>query len=198
MRKIMLFISSYIPLYILLIIKNILERCTADGKFNFSFHQLKNAHYFDEVNDYAIVFLAILSVVSFLYLKRLAAKPAGRHYYKVVSIEDQTGNMYFSYISVYLLSCSGLTLNKIADVFVLLFLMMLVGYVYIKNHMTYLNPVLQFLGYKIYEGSVYAEGTNEEFHSVIIADEKIAVVEKKRYLGSGKEDFLLFIRKAEE
>ena len=66
----MLFISSYVPLYALLIIKNILERCTDEGKFIVTLAQLKTAHYFDEVNDYAIVVLLFLSIISFVYLKR--------------------------------------------------------------------------------------------------------------------------------
>ena len=115
MRRIMLFISSYVPLYVLLIIKNILECCTDEGKFTVTLTQLKTAHYFDEVNDYAIVALLLLSIISFLYLKNITKKSGGVHYYKVISIEDQTGNMYFNYISIYLLSCMGLTLNSIVD-----------------------------------------------------------------------------------
>ena len=198
MRRIMLFISSYIPLYVLLIIKNILERCADEGKFTVTLTQLKTAHYFDEVNDYAIVALLFLSIISFLYLKNITKKSGGAHYYNVISIEDQTGNMYFNYISIYLLSCMGLTLNSIVDVFVLIFLMLIVGYIYISNHMTYMNPVLQFLGFKIYEGSIESESTGKELHSIIIVNKSIFLKPESSYMGSGKEDFIFITGKAED
>lgn len=194
----MFFISSYVPLYVLLIIKNILERCTDEGEFTVTLIQLKTAHYFDEVNDYAIVALLFLSVISFLYLKNITKKSGGVHYYKVISIEDQTGNMYFNYISIYLLSCMGLTLNSIVDVFVLIFLMLIVGYIYISNHMTYMNPVLQFMGFKIYEGSIESESTGKVLHSIIVANKSIFLKPKSLYIGSGKEDFIFITGKVED
>ena len=65
----MLFISSYVPLYILLIIKNILERCTDEGRITITFRQILTAHYFNEVNDYAIAMLFSLSIFSLIFLK---------------------------------------------------------------------------------------------------------------------------------
>ena len=186
----MLFVSSYIPLYVLLIIKNILERCTTDGEITVTLNQLKTAHYFDEVNDYAIVVLLLLSIISFVYLKNITKKSGGLYYYEVIGIEDQTGNVYFNYISIYLLSCMGLTLNSIVDVFVLMFLMLIVGYIYISNHMTYMNPVLQFLGFKIYEGNIKSESTGKMLHSIIIVNKSILLKSGSSYTGSGKEDFI--------
>lgn len=197
MRRVMLFISSYVPLYVLLIIKNILERSTEKGNFVFSWHKLKTAHYFDEVNDYAICILLIMSVISIVYLKKITQKKGGVHNYEIISVENQTGNIYFNYISMYLLSCLGLTLNSIVDVFVLFFLMVLIGYIYISNHMTYMNPVLQLFGFKIYEGEIKSKSTNEIFRSIIIADRKVLIKDGSSYLGSGKEDFVFVTQESE-
>lgn len=198
MRRIMLFVSSYIPLYVLLIIKNILERCTRNGQFCVSLERLKNIKLFDEINDYAILLLFLLCVTSFVYLKTITNRKSDKHFYKVVQVEDQTGNVYFNYISVYLLSCLGLTLNSIVDVFVLLFLMGLVGYIYISNHMTYMNPVLQFMGYKVYEGVLYASSTKQEVETIFIISSKVTVSKSCEYVGSGKEDFVFIVSKKEE
>ncbi len=174
-------------------IKNVLERCTDGGRFVFSLSKLITAKYFDEVNDYAIIILILLCVVSCLYLKVIIKKDGGTHYYEIVSVEDQTGSVYFNYISIYLLSCLGLTLNNIVDVFVLLFLMILVGYIYISNHMTYMNPMLQFFGYKVYEGIVRSVSTNETIHSIIIVNKRIQITTDELYTGSGKEDFIFLL-----
>lgn len=196
MRRIMLFVSSYIPLYVLLVIKNFLERCTDTGRFVLTWNKIKNAHYFDEINDYAVVFLVIMSIVAFFYLKSLTKKDCDVHYYEISHIEDQTGNIYFNYISVYLLSCLGLTLNSIVDVFVLLFLMFLVGYIYISNHMTYMNPVLQFMGYKIYEGDIKSKSTGKTFHSIMVVGNDTIITRGETYKGSGKEDFVFIAEKS--
>lgn len=185
----MFFISSYIPLYVLLIIKNILERCTDGGRFNFDITKPITVNYFDEVNDYAITLLILLSVISLIYMKFLEKKEGDTHYYEIVSIQDQTANVYFNYISVYLLSCLGLSLNNIVDVFVLFFLMVLVGCIYIPNRLMYMNPVLQLWGYKIYEGEIKSKSTEETFRSIIIA-KKMTITPGKSYVGSGKEDFI--------
>lgn len=194
----MLFVSSYIPLYVLLILKNILERCTDEGEITVTLNKVKAAHYFDEVNDYAIIALLLLSIISFLYLRNITNKSGGVHYYNIITIEDQTGNVYFNYISIYLLSCMGLTLNSIVDVFVLIFIMVIVGYIYISNHMTYMNPVLQFLGFKIYEGSIKSESTGRMIHSVIIVNKSIFLKPESTYIGSGKEDFIFIEGKADD
>ena len=193
----MLFISSYIPLYVLLIIKNILERSTDKGRFTFTLRQLKTAHYFDEVNDFAVVVLLLLCIFTFSYFKAITKKDVGTHYYKVIRIEDQTGNVYFNYISIYLLSCLGLTLNNIVDVFLLLFLMIIIGYIYISNHLTYMNPLFQFWGYRIYEGEIKSESTGEKFQSLIIVNKKILIKTGELYAGSGKEDFIFITNKSE-
>ncbi len=197
MRRIILFISSYIPLYILLIIKNILERCTIEGHFSISIARLRNAHFFDEMNDYAIVVLSLLSIGSYLYLRTITKKDSGIHYYEVKDVEDQTGSVYFNYVSVYLLSCLGLSLNRIVDVFTLIFLMILVGYIYISNHMTYMNPVLQFMGFKIYDVTVLHKSTGKEIASIIISPVDIPIKTGESYCGSGKEDFISITGKCE-
>ncbi len=139
-----------------------------------------------------------MCIVSFFYLKHLTKKDCDTHYYEIKHIEDQTGNIYFNYISVYLLSCLGLTLNSIVDVFVLLFLMLLVGYIYISNHMTYMNPVLQFMGYKIYEGDVFSKSTGKTIHSIIIVRKDTLIVHEETYIGSGKDDFIYISKKSAE
>lgn len=187
-RRIMLYVSSYIPLYILLILKNIVERIKTLSGF---FLQLKTATFFDEINDYALVVLFLMTVVSVIYLFRLTKKTDGSHIYEVKEVNDQTGTVYFNYISVYLLSCIGLSLNSMADVFVLIFLMLLIGFIYVSNRMTYMNPVLQLLQYRIYEGALISLSTNDEIkNAVVICPKGLIIEESKRYWGSAKDDFI--------
>ena len=173
-----------------MIMKNIFERTTDKGRITITIAQIRNAVLFDEINDYAIITLFALCVVSVMFLVFLLKKAGGNHFYTIVNIKDETGSMFFGYISIYLISCLGLSLNNIVDVFVLLFLMLLVGYIYIANNLTYINPMLQLFGYRLFIGTVHHDSTGNEFHSVMLSPKSLNVKEGKRYQGSGKEDFI--------
>ena len=181
MHKVILFISSYIPLYVLLIVKNILERCTEGGKFLDIFGKLESARFFDEINDWAILILALLSLASFVYLWRKLKNTKSEKCYEVQEVRDETSNNYFNYISVYLLSCIGLSLNNIVDVFVLAFLMIIVGYIYITNDLIYLNPMLSMMGYKVYYTKLRAQATLEEIEGIVISKNCVDMDRGRKY-----------------
>lgn len=173
-----------------MIIKNILERTTDKGRFI----NITNRKFilFDEINDYALVILFFLSVGSFIYLRRKIKNTGGKKHYKIISVEDETSNYYFNYISIYLLSCLGLTLNNIVDVFIFSFLMLIVGYIYISNRMTYMNPTLSLLGYKVYNTEIELKSMNtgRSFKSIIIAP-KLTIIKKDiEIIATGKQDFI--------
>lgn len=191
LRKIILFISSYIPLYLLMISKNIVERCTDGGRFLNIGYKLKNMVLFDEVNDWAIVITGVLTVVSFIYLRRKIKNTRGDVYYRVEEVSDETSNNYFNYISVYLLSCLGLSLNNIVDIFVFVFLMVIVGYIYISNDMIYLNPTLNAMKFKVYSVVLHAEATGETVNSIIIAKKMIPVEKGKQIRGTKKYEIIV-------
>ncbi len=187
----MLFVSSYIPLYILLIIKNILERITDKGRFVNIFSRLQNVKIFDEVNDWAICILLFTTVVSGTYLKVIIKKSGGNKKYKVIDVSDETGNIYFTYISIYLLSCMGLTLNSIVDCFVFLFVMLVVGYIYISNNMMYMNPVINLMGYKVYDCVLDSVNTNDkEIRSIVVMSKKTTIKVGEEITASGKQGFI--------
>ncbi len=190
-NKFMLFVSSYIPLYILLIIKNILERITDKGRFVNIFSRLQNVKLFDEVNDWAICILLFTTVVSGTYLKVIIKKSGGNKKYKVIDVSDETGNIYFTYISIYLLSCMGLTLNSIVDCFVFLFVMLVVGYIYISNNMMYMNPVINLMGYKVYDCVLDSVNTNDkEIRSIVVMSKKTTIKVGEEITASGKQGFI--------
>lgn len=191
LRKIILFISSYIPLYILMVLKNLLERCTDKGRFLNLEYKLKNIVLFDEINDWAIVIISVLTVFSLIYLKKKIGNTYGEVYYKIHKVSDETSNNYFNYISVYLLSCLGLSLNNIVDVFIFVFLMILVGYIYIANDMIYLNPTLNMMKYNVYSVELVAEATDTVVSSIVIAKRGIKIKEGTRVKGTKKYELIV-------
>lgn len=197
-NKLVLFVSSYIPLYLLLVGKNILERITEKGRFINVSDKIRTVTLFDEVNDYAIMVLLVLSLISFFYLRKKIKSTVGRKKYKVITIVNETSNYYFSYISIYLLSCLGLSLSNIVDCFVFLFLMVIVGFIYISNNMVYMNPVLNFMGYKIYACTLESVNTaDDDVETVLVAPNKINLDIGDEIKGTGKQDFVCACEKIE-
>lgn len=195
-NKLMLFVSSYIPLYILLIVKNIFERITDGGCFVNVIQKMKSATWFDEVNDWAVCILTLAIIISALYLWRALGKCASPKKYLIIEVSDETGNYYFNYISIYLLSCMGLTLNSIVDCFVFLFVMIIVGYIYISNNMMYMNPVANIMGYKVYNCVLNSVNTSDSnISSVVVAPKSIVVKKNATIHASGKQGFIYVKRK---
>lgn len=187
----MLFISSYIPLYVLLILKNVLERITEGGRLVNVISKWKKATLFDEVNDWAICALLILTFISGVYLKVVMKKSGGNKKYKIIDVSDETGNIYFTYISIYLLSCMGLTLNSIVDCFVFLFVMLVVGYIYISNNMVYMNPIINLMGFKVYNCVLKSINTNDsQIESIVVVPRKTIIKKEKEITASGKQGFI--------
>ena len=191
LNKLMLFVSSYIPLYILLILKNVLERITDRGRFINVVREFNRKSLFNEVNDWAIGILILAILMSYLYLKITLAKDANPKWYVVREVSDETGNYYFNYISIYLLSCMGLSLNSIVDCFVFLFVMIIVGYIYISNNMMYLNPMIYMMGYKVFHCILDSKNTGDrELSSIVVVPKTVTVKHGEEIYASGKQGFI--------
>lgn len=133
--KIMMFISSYFPLYIMLLIL-----------YNKEIH---NAFY--TKNKYYIIFFISIIILIFLSLFSvyLLKKTSGTRYKRFTTIE-RTDDMILSYMMTYLfpLLVSSDSSNEVKIVNILVFI--LIGYIYIKMDLIYLNPLWAFLNFRIY------------------------------------------------
>lgn len=134
--KCVLFISSYFPLYIFLLILNI-ERYNSK----------------EELNSLPIkIFLGsmliaiILSIASLLFIKYSSY---GTKKIKVENIE-RPDDTIISYIMTYIIPI--LTVNDINkyEIIVNIFLFILIGYLYIRLNLLYLNPLWSSFGYISY------------------------------------------------
>ncbi len=194
-NKLMLFVSSYIPLYLLLILKNVFERITEGGRFVNVIQKFKTATWFDEVNDWAVCILVLAIIISSVYLWKALGRGTSPKRYMITEVSDETGNYYFNYISIYLLSCMGLTLNSIVDCFVFLFVMIIVGYIYISNNMMYMNPVANIMGYKVYSCKLDSVNTNDkDINSIVVAPKAVKVKKNETIFASGKQGFIYIKR----
>lgn len=154
-KKTFLFLSSYIPLYIMLAGKEIMKRIelliSSGNRFHFG-----NIIWFNSLGDWMISILMVLSIILSVILVLLInrTKKSGKEDYLIVDIENETDKHYFNYLMLYFLPSIGLSIGNIPDVFVLITIMIIIGIVYVSNELIYINPMLTFGGFKVYSAEV--------------------------------------------
>ena len=125
--KIFLFLSSYSPLFLILAIKN----------YTFT---------------YFVIIMSILIVASVLFLLFIIQKSSkmSGDYQEINEAEDKS-NQFLEYIIAYIIPFLGFNIGNIPDMISLLIIFLMVGVLYVKSDLIYMNPILNFIGYKLYK-----------------------------------------------
>lgn len=167
--QIILFLSSYIPLFIIIAIQNIFslsEKMTENldlytKKMKLNFLDLKGVYLHFEF--YLIIVLIVLIIILLILVKRLINSLNDNEVVtvtveEVVNINHSTVTNYFA---VYIFPFITMDLTSILGIIQFVFLGAIIGYIYIKNDLIYVNPVLNILfKLNIYEIKFSYEDTN--------------------------------------
>lgn len=113
----------------------------------------------DEKCNYIFIFclaLCIVGIVTTLWMlnnddSQNQTYVTGKKF-KVLTVENQTGDNYFANFSLIVLTSISLPTNQSITTFLLLILIeIFLGTIYIKESMYYINPILTLSGYNIYK-----------------------------------------------
>lgn len=157
------------------ILKNILERIEycLEQEINL-YYKFKNVAWFNSLDDWAIVALGMLTILLGIFLKNLIreSETSSTDDYKVLDVKNETATHFFNYLSLYFLPCIGLSISKISDIFVTLFLIALAGIVYVSSDLMYINPILTMLKYNTYVMEVESKRSGKILKKIVITEEK--------------------------
>ncbi|SDL24282.1 hypothetical protein [Natronincola ferrireducens] len=203
-NRILLFLTSYIPLYLIIIVQNsssLWNRVTeilVDKSLSIEeilsskssvILSVKGLAYF--VETYIIVFFICLSIVILIIMKKMID---GLEEYKedyftvtVVDIKNKSHEYIISYFSVYIFPFITINLSTVSGVIQFAIMWGIIGYVYVKNNLIYINPTLNILyKYNIYEAKMeyIDEESNVIFHANILSkkDESMFTSNKEVYV----------------
>ena len=149
--KWLLFMSSYVPLFIILIIYNIDLNRTINSisyiiKGNLVYI-LKNITF----EDFYLCFLIVLSILLTLSLKLVFKENSGFHKKLRIMKIESSNNSILEYFTTYLLTFTSSEFD-LRGVIAFWFILWIIGYLYIKNNMLYINPTIHlFYKYNIYK-----------------------------------------------
>lgn len=145
MIKVSLYLSSFLPMYLLLIIKLLLEILNKNLTFN-----ILNC-----------VMLGLLSLFVLagsvgLYIAIKHTKSKGK---KIVIVEKEniTDQHFLGYFSLFVLFALTFEIEYISMAVVFILIIVLVGIVYIKSKLFYINPLLNILGFSFYNITFYSD-----------------------------------------
>lgn len=209
-NRIILFLSSYFPMYLIIIIQNI-------GSLVNKIQQVisqKNISIWDAISSknmialsirgimgflefYVIVFFLILSIMSFYLLKRMidGLKDYKEESFqlKVTNIKNANYQYVIVYFSMYIFPFITINLSTVTGILQFLVLWGLVGYVYVKNNLVYINPTLNiFFKYNIYETDMEYQDEDEiiSFSAILLSKKERSDIKKIHVIKESEELYI--------
>ena len=150
MKNILLYLSAFIPMYILIFFKQIIEMLIGNIKAN--------------VLNFIVLFLLLLVVALGLlglkleiYNKKQICKNI-----KISQKKNITDQHFLGYFSLFVLFAITFDLSKVSMLIVFIGIISMIGVVYLKNSLFYINPFLNIMGYNFYDITYTEEGKKEE------------------------------------
>ncbi|MBE5736354.1 MAG: hypothetical protein E7356_03240 [Clostridiales bacterium] len=149
MVKIILYISAFVPMYLLFILNLVIELINKNLTLNIT-------------NTVVLVSLTILTLIGFVGLMWVVkSKSDTRGKITIISKKNLTDQHFLNYFSLFVLLALAFDLSKICFVGVFVAILIFIGVVYIKNNIYYVNPLLNILGYSFYD-IVYLDESGKE------------------------------------
>ncbi len=154
--KFVLFLSSYFPLFLILMLKN-------------------------WPNLWIILIVTVIGILCLVAWMMVfwAAKRRTNEKYIVLKSENRTKDS-LNYLIPYIISFIGIDLSKWPDVLGLLILFIILFVVYINSNLIYINPMLSIFKYKIYYAEVMKPYMSDS------SKEEIVILTKNRYIKNNK------------
>ena len=148
MSKIILFISAFVPMYLLFLINLIVELINDNLSFNVT-------------NTIVLISLIVLIIIGVVGLLIIINKKEEKAYtIQVISKKNLTDQHFLNYFSLFVLLALTFDLSKICFICVLVVILYFIGVVYVKNNIFYVNPLLNIMGYSFYD-ITYKDRNNE-------------------------------------
>ncbi|MBE7082290.1 MAG: hypothetical protein E7378_01235 [Clostridiales bacterium] len=171
-KSIGLFLSSFAPLFVLLILKILIEIINQNWSFNFLNCTL------------LVILISAMTfgiITLFKTVKSLKATKGQR--VKVTTKQNLTDQHFLGYFSLFVLFAVSFEIEMYSMAIIFFVVMFMIGVVYIKNDMYYINPLLNIFGYSFYK-VVYINSNNQEkqanvfFKGKLILNHNFELVDK--------------------
>ena len=168
LRKLIMYISAFVPMFLIMWIKEVLigVRNVLENPCE---HTWKSLY----LNPYLIselVFIILVGVALGWLLKQ--NKQVGTYTIALKKTKNRSAEYYLAYYSLFILALIEFSLTDWIDLVVLILLLIVLGIVYVKNDLFFMNPTINIFQSYIYE--VEYEIDQAKITKLIISPEKLS------------------------
>lgn len=161
MKKIIMYLSSLIPIFLLMIIKDYLIIIVKIFKKELAFRAI--------INPILIIgfMICLITIGLFTYLIK---NVNGVTYYKVriFNINNRSSEYYLQYFSTFFVSLFNFSLSNIENFIIFMLIVIVLGIIYIKNELFFINPTIN-----IFQSMIYEVDTEEYGKRLIVCKQKL-------------------------
>ena len=176
MKNILLYLSAFVPMYALILIKQVIELLVGNIKLNF-------------LDIFVIILLMTVIILGFIGLKlEMTGKRQTIKVIKVIDKTNTTDEHFLGYFSLFVLFSITFDLSKISMLVVFILIIIMIGVVYVKNKLFYINPLLNLLGFNFYD-IVYKTENEQSKQTMKIFFKGDLLLNKKYYIEVKDENF---------
>ena len=185
LKNLLLYISAFVPMYVLIFVKLIVEIANQNLTFNV----------LNTLNFVTLMFLILSGAVGLLW----NVKFSNEHSMKIVIVKKQniTDQHFLGYFSLFVFFAIPLDLSLVSAYCIYILVLVMIGIVYINNSLYYINPLLNILGYSFYDIDYKQEG-DEKLKKAKIFFKGEALQEGESYYVNLKNKHFSFIDKKHE
>ncbi len=185
LKNLLLYISAFVPMYVLVFIRLIVEIVNDNLSFNV----------LNTTNFITLLLLIGLGIWGLIWNIKLSNDKSIK--ISIISKNNITDKHFLGYFSLFVFFAIPLDLSLVSAYCVYVLVLIMIGIVYINNSLYYINPLLNILGYNFYDIEYIEEGTSEKksakifYRGNFIIDGKVYDVKVKNehfcFIDNGKK-----------
>lgn len=138
-KNLLLYVSAFVPMYALVLIKLVVEILNKNLTFNV----------LNTINLVTLSILIVAGCFGLLWNVKLSNEKSIE--VVVLSKKNITDQHFFGYFSLFVFFAIPLDLSLVSAYCVYVLVLIMIGVVYINNSLYYINPLLNLLGYNFYD-----------------------------------------------
>ncbi|MBR1890274.1 MAG: hypothetical protein IJ817_01140 [Clostridia bacterium] len=148
-KNLLLYISAFVPMYVLVFVKLVVEIINHNLHFNV----------LNTINLITLLFLIVSGSVGLFWNIKMSKEKSVK--VRILYVKNITDHHFLGYFSLFVFFAIPLDLSLVSAYCVYILVLIMIGIVYINNALYYINPLLNILGYSFYDVS-YKEVESEK------------------------------------
>lgn len=164
MKKIIMYLSAFLPMFWLILIKDYatILKDAIGGE----------AKYSDLLSVQLFIVLGIVVLITIFAIVLISGNnDLSKDLVVATKVTNRTAEYYLGYFSLFILELFAFSFTEIIDIVVMSILLLLLGIVYVKNGLFFINPTMNIFRSFIFEVE-FSDGNNTRT-KILVCKEKI-------------------------